>query len=69
VDEFSFSLSQRTLTKERNSLKGVTVEMITVVRMFIRSSGIHPEKLVEWIQQAKEEAKQQEDDQDAAAAQ
>lgn len=69
VDEFSFSSSQRTLTKERNSLKGVTVEMITVVRMFIRTSGIHPDKLVEWIQQAKEEAKQQEDDQDAAAAQ
>ena len=57
VDEFSFSSTQRTLSKERNSMSGVTLEMITVVRMFIRNSGIHPEKLFEWIDQAKADGK------------
>lgn len=57
IDEFTFSSTKRTLSQERNSLLGVTVEMITVVRMFIRTGGIHPDKLFEWIERAKEEGK------------
>ena len=49
VDEFSFSSSQRTLSKERNSLLPVNVEQITVIRMFIRSFGLSPMQLDDWM--------------------
>ena len=55
ADEFSFSSTRCTLWKERNSTICVTLEMITVVRIFIRNSGILPEKLFAWIDQAKAE--------------
>ena len=60
IDEFSFSSSQRTLTKERNALLGESVEMVTVIRMFIRRNGIHPQDMMDWIQRAKAEGRKQE---------
>ena len=49
VDEFSFSSSQRTLSKERNSLLPTNLEQITVIRMFIRSFGLTPKLVDEWM--------------------
>jgi hypothetical protein len=40
IDEFCFSSSQRTLSKDRNALSGPKVEQITVIRMFIRNLGL-----------------------------
>ena len=57
VDEFSFSSSQRTLSKERSSLLATNVEQITVVRMFIRSFGLTFKHVDDWMgKQLAEEA-------------
>jgi len=55
VDEFTFSSSQRTLTKDRNSLSTAHVEQITVIRMFIRNWGWSPAQLASWIDEAQKE--------------
>lgn len=49
IDEGSFSSSQRTLSKERSTLLPVTVEQITIIRMFIRSFGLTPNHVDSWI--------------------
>lgn len=55
VDEFTFSSSQRTLTKDRNSLSAAHIEQITVIRMFIRNLGWSPSQLGDWIETAHKE--------------
>jgi hypothetical protein len=55
VDEFTFSSSQRTLTKDRNSLSPAHVEQIKVIRMFIRNLGWSPSQLGIWLDSAHKE--------------
>jgi hypothetical protein len=60
VDEFAFSSSGMTLTKERSSLGQAQIEMLTVIRMYIRNFGWSPNAIDEWVRaytvQAKETA-------------
>ncbi len=58
IDESSFSSSQRTLSKERQSLLPVTVEQVTVIRMFVRSFGLTPEHVDAWIRTELKKAKE-----------
>lgn len=60
VDEFTFSSSQRTLSKERNAMSVTHVEQVTVIRMFIRAFGLSPMQLDEWMAQALEEQDERE---------
>ena len=57
-DEFAFSSAGATLTKARNGLSPVHVEMITVIRMFIRQYGISPSQLQAWVEAAKAKIQQ-----------
>ena len=45
VDDVAFSSSGGTLTKERCNLNPSQVEMITVVRMYIRTFGWEPKEI------------------------
>jgi len=49
VDEFAFSSSGATYTKTRSSLSPMRVEMITVIRMFIRNFKWSPSKIDEYL--------------------
>ncbi len=55
VDEFTFSSSQRTVTKDRNRLSPTHIEQITVIRMFIRNFGWSPTQLGVWLEEAHQE--------------
>jgi hypothetical protein len=66
VDEFCFSSSQRTLSKDRNALSGPKVEQITVIRMFIRNLGLTPLEFERWLKQMSADHAEQNDAQKAA---
>jgi hypothetical protein len=66
VDEFCFSSSQRTLSKDRNALSGPKVEQITVIRMFIRNLGLTPLEFERWLKQMSAEYAEQKDAQKVA---
>ncbi len=52
VDEFTFSSSGQTLTKGRYCLSAMTIEQVTVLRMFIRNKGFSPIEFDKWRLQA-----------------
>jgi len=52
IDESTFSSTGRTLTKDRASLNANTIELITVIRMFIDRFGISLNDFNEWVLQA-----------------
>jgi hypothetical protein len=57
IDEFAFSSSGRTLTADRNTLAPQTTEIITVVRMFIKTFGWSHRQLDGFVVKALEEYK------------
>ena len=58
VDEFAFSSSGMTLTKERTCLAQMTVEMLTVIRMYIRNFSWTPGAIDAWVRSHSAEAGQ-----------
>ena len=46
------STRQRLLTYDRMSLSPLTVEQLTVVRMFVKTAGWSPSALDQWVSKA-----------------
>ena len=57
VDEFVFSSSGRTHTKDRNRMSPARLEQITVLVMFIRNFGWSLDKFHAWVVKALQETK------------
>jgi hypothetical protein len=58
-DEFVFSDTGRTFTKDRNLLSPLNLEMVTVITMFIKNFGWSQVEVAAWFSRLLDQAKAQ----------